>query len=553
MRAWGLSLFIACWLGACASQQSAVDDRPLAAAIENSTSARTAARRIEADVRYLADDARGGREAGTAGYDAAADYVAGRFKAMGLAPGARGDWFQPTPLRSAERDLEAARATLEYGNGDVRELRHLEDYLIGRSYSRDGFDVTGPVVFVGFGVSAPEEGHDDYAGLDVDGKIVAVLQGAPSAFASEKRAYYGSTDAKMKTAAAHGAIGFLSLYTEAGERRRPWKRTIAHPERAGMTWVRPDGRAEVPAPQLQASALMSPAGAALLFEGAPKSYDEARKAAAAEEGAPEGFELSVTMTLSGSAILQDLRSKNVVAILEGDDPELRNEAVIFSAHLDHIGLEKPETPNGDGVNNGALDNAMGVSAMLEVARKFVEEGGARRTLVFVAVTAEEKGLIGSDYFAHYPTVPKDSMVADINLDMPLVLFDFADVIAFGAEHSTLGRTVQSAADVLGVVVTPDPVPEMSLFTRSDHFRFVEQGVPSIFLFVGFGGGGKEVFDDFMKNHYHSPSDDISLPIDYGEAARFAELNYRIARNVANNDTAPQWLEGDFFGELFGDE
>ena len=175
----------------------------------------------------------------------------------------------------------------------------------------------------------------------------------------------------------------------------------------------------------------------------------------------------------------------------------------------------------------------------------------RRVLsIFLAVTAEEKGLLGADYFAHFPTAPAENIVANVNLDMPVMLHDFADVVAFGAERSTLGPMVREAVESAGLELSPDPFPELGIFTRSDHYRFVEKGIPSVYLFPGFANGGEEAFNGFMRDHYHKPSDEVTLPIRYDSAARFADVNYEISRAIADAPERPKWNKGDFFGDLF---
>jgi len=234
---------------------------------------------------------------------------------------------------------------------------------------------------------------------------------------------------------------------------------------------------------------------------------------------------------------------------------LNAEFMVYTAHLDHIG-ELHGEGHDDAINNGALDNASGVSVLLETARLFADGEAPRRSVLFLAVTAEEKGLVGSEYFAHNPTIPTGQLAAVVNLDMPLLLYDFGDVIAFGAEHSTLGETVRQAAGQVGVTLTPDPFPEQNIFVRSDHYRFVQQGVPAVFLVTGTKSmdgqtDTQAIFEAFLKDHYHTPSDDTALPIDYAAAARFTRINYGIGEIVANRLERPRWHEGDFFGETFG--
>ena len=268
---------------------------------------------------------------------------------------------------------------------------------------------------------------------------------------------------------------------------------------------------------------------------------------AVEAGGAKGFVLPSTIDVTLNTETKDVESANVVGVIEGSDPKLKNDVIVLSAHLDHVGVTAPV--KGDSINNGALDNASGVATTLEVARAFAEGKPPRRTLIFLLNTAEEKGLIGSDYFARNPTTTRP-IVANVNLDMPVLTYDFTDVVAFGAERSTLGPAVRRAAARQGVTLSADPMPQEGLFTRSDHFRFVEQGVPSVFLMTGFANGGEEAFTSFLKEHYHKPSDDLTQPINYAAGAKFAAINYEITRELADADKTPSWNKGDFFGTLF---
>lgn len=509
---------------------------------------RGAAARLKADIAWLADDARQGREAGTPGYDAAAAYVAAEFEAAGLMPGVDRGWRQTVPLRTSVRDLDAARMTLD-GEGGFQALVHLTDYIIGRSFTEANYEASGEVVYVGYGVSAPSENYDDYAGLDVSGKIVVAFGGVPRAFSTEVAAYFSDTETKMKTAAARGAAGFISIQSNSSG--FPWPVAVKYAGAPAMGWVGPDGRASGSAPPIRATAYMSESGAKKLFAGEALDYLALRTMEAAS-GAPKGFALKKRVRLSGRSSFSESRSDNVIGIIEGADPALKDEIVLLTAHLDHVGVDEGGKPGEDVINNGAMDNAAGVAVLIEAANMFRRAGKApRRTIAFAAVTAEEKGLLGADYLAHHPAFGGKRVVANVNLDMPVLLYPFTDVVAFGAERSSIGPVVERAAASLGVKLSPDPIPEEGIFTRSDHYSFVKQGVPSVFLVIGFENGGGEIFRNFLATHYHAPSDDISLPILYNQGARFTELNYRIARDLADAETAPAWHKGDFFGETFG--
>jgi len=528
-------------LGLAACGENGAAPSPAAEAVVDLDAA---AARIRADMAYLADDARAGRETGSEGYAEAAAYVAEQFARMDLSPGGvDGDWFQPVEFVRAHPVLDAALLAV----GDGAPFAHLEDYVILGSPRHEAVELDAEAVFVGYGLDAPEEGFEDYAGVDVTGKIAVVLGGAPDGVEGEKRAHL--VRSKTKVASDKGAVGLVFVPTAAWEARRSFESRASHADRPALAWVGPDGRAHADAPNLRAAAVLSEAGAGKLFEGAEADYATIR-AAASEPGPIAGFPLPTRVRLSQRTRMERIESENVAGILPGSDPARRGEYVVMSAHLDHVGPD--ETLEGDQIRNGALDNAAGVATMLEAARQLAAaETAPARSVLFLAVTGEEHGLLGSDYFARFPTVPDGAVVADINLDMPLILYEFEEAIAFGADRSSLGPLAREAAAGMDVEIIPDPVPEMNLFVRSDHYSFVRQGVPSLFLFLGFGESAGETFPDFMGTHYHQPSDDLALPIDYRQGARFAELNRRIVRAVADAKARPSWNDGDFFGDTFG--
>jgi hypothetical protein len=405
------------------------------------------------------------------------------------------------------------------------------------------------MVFVGYGIVAPEHRRDDYAGLDVRGKIVVALEGAPRFLQSEERAYYRNSRTKRAEAARRGAAGFISMSTPAGEKVSPFSRSVGVWREWGMTWRGPDGKPFVVAPDVVGVASVSVEGAAKLFAGARTPLEAVYRAADTPQGMAPRFALSGEAEVRYATETKLIESGNVAGMLEGSDPMLKAETVVLSAHLDHVGIA--EKGDGDRIHNGALDNASGVATTLEVARLAAEAPARpKRSLLFLMVTAEEKGLVGAEYFARNPTVPREGMVANVNLDMPILTYGFTDVVAFGAERSSIGPAARAAAQGLGVTLSPDPLPEEGLFTRSDHYRFVEAGVPSVFLMTGFAGPGEARFRGFLKDCYHRPCDDLSQPIDYAAGARFARINYEITRALADAPQRPAWNRGDFFGGKF---
>ncbi len=504
---------------------------------------------IEKHMAFLADDALQGREAGSQGYDKAADYVAAEFEKLGLKPaGQDGTYFQNVRLKRAYRDADEGALFAQKTNGVVIDMENGKDFAIGASISNGQSTVSAPVVFAGYGVVAPKEGRDDYAGLDVKGKIVATLARTPSGIQTEERAFYGSR--KGKEASDRGALAVISLETKTSEKVFSFDRLIKEGrlDAARMSWVRPDGDAFSRAPGLKGGATISRAGAAKLFKDAPTSWDEILEMAEKEGGVTPTFELPVKMTITQKSKIDEVQSVNVAGMIEGTDPALKDEVIVLSAHLDHIGIAT--TDEDDVINNGALDNAAGIATLLEAARMMQANTPPRRSVMFLAVTAEEKGLLGSQYFAKNPTVPKENIVANINLDMPVLTYDFTDIIVFGGTRSTLEPAIKKAAAEMDITIGPDPFPEQGIFTRSDHFRFVEEGIPSVMVSTGFANGGESGWEVHFAEHYHRPSDDMKNNLDFNAGARFAELKTRIAFTVANQDERPLWKKGDFFAKQF---
>jgi hypothetical protein len=510
--------------------------------------------RLEAHLRFLASDALAGRMTGTTGYLAAAEYVASQLRLAGVEPAGTQDYFQPVPYAMASIDARHSHVRIFRG-GRARELAWKTDWIAGADVLREHAQVRAPAVFVGYGVQAPELGYDDYAGLDVRGKIVVMITGAPKRFAANPRAFHSTGWLKDRVAVEHGAVGIVLLRNAYDAPRYPWE-ALAH--NAGrvpsMKWLAEDGRASDYYPELRGAVLLSETAGDALFKGAPKSHAEVLAADAAGEDLPH-FALPIEIGLERRGSVARLASPNVVGVLRGSDPALSGEYVVYTAHLDHLGVGAPV--DGDDVYNGAYDNAMGIAMLLETAHAFAAMNPRpRRSILFVAVGGEERGLLGSDYFARHPTVPVRQIVADINLDMPLTLFPLGDVVAFGSEHSTLGAPVEAAARAEGLKLAPDPTPDEVIFIRSDQYSFVRQGVPSIFLAAGSTStdpsvDGPAVIQAFRSKHYHKPSDDLSRPVDWSSAEAFARVNVRIGALVAQADEPPRWHPGNFFGELFG--
>lgn len=507
-------------------------------------------RTLKRHVAWLAHDDRDGRMTGEAGHEQAAAYVAEQFAAMGLVPAGTDGWYQSVPLRSYRPAGETHRFVMHAAQGDEAFV-YRDDFGVSADPVRASSLVRAEVVYVGYGIHAPDLGYSDYADVDVGGKIVAMYSGAPESLRAEARAFYASSGSKRKTAVARGAVGTIALRSREAEKKSSWEKIKGRfGQRASLAWVKNDGAVANYAPQLAGVASLSPQAASRLFASGPLSYEESLDAM--EAGTAASANLGIEVTIATESEHDALTSPNVVGMVRGADPELADEYVVYTAHLDHIGSRKIEGRRH--VFNGVYDNAVGVALMLETARAMAAVP-PRRSVLFVAPTAEEKGLLGSDYFINNPVVPAHMIVANINLDMPLFLYPVADLVAFGSENSTLQIVAEASARAEGFFFSPDPMPEENLFVRSDQFSFVRKGIPAVYLVPGFssldsGVDGEALFREHMKNHYHRSSDNLRRPIDWDSALRFARAHARIGHAIATETQRPAWLEGNIFGTRF---
>jgi Zn-dependent M28 family amino/carboxypeptidase len=500
---------------------------------------------MRAHVAFLADDLLEGRDAGTRGYDIAARYVATQFDALGLKPGVDGGWYQMVSFQKARLD-PAKPAVLTIG---AKKFDSGGDIAIAPDGRFQDQVIDAGVVFVGYGLDAPAHGFDDYKGLDVAGKFVVMLPGVPEGTPSEVGASLGSDKARM--AAARGAISVITMPTPTMLKQFPWERARAMIGTSRQRVMEPDGKPRLSAPGIRASAYVHGPAAEALFAGSGTTPGAVFAEAAKKGARPRGMALKQRLGFTQSSIVDVSRSPNVIGVLPGSDATLAAEYVLLTAHLDHNGV-RAEAPGTDKIFNGAMDNAAGVATMIEAARAFVASGRRpRRSVMFVALTSEEDGLLGSDYLARHPVVPAGGrVVANVNLDMPVLLYKLDDVVAFGAEHSTVGEAVARAAVKAGITLSPDFMPEENVFVRSDHYSFVKQGVPSVMLATGSKNDGARIFRDFLATKYHTPADQIDLPFDWASAAKFADVNYLVARDLADAASAPRWYADSPFAAQF---
>jgi hypothetical protein len=507
---------------------------------------------IRADMRFLADDLLEGRRTGTRGHQLAAQFVATQFESMGLAPaGSSGTYFQDVPLRSAQVD-ESASSFKWASSGASTTLKFRQDYILYGDPGRDDSSLSAPIVFVGYGITAPDQRYDDYRGVDVKGKIAAMVFGAPG-FPSAVKAHYSASWLKRRNAAAHGAVGILVLYDSRLQGLYPFEKQVRDLAIPRLNWLSATGAPDHYYPELRAYGVVSMAAVKQLLSGS--GHTAAQLDAGVKAGKLSAFPLTGVAEIHTVTRRAPLHSPNVVAKLEGSDPQLSAEHVIYTAHLDHLGISTPV--KGDSIYHGALDNASGVAEILEIARAFSRAPSRpRRSVLFIAVTGEEEGLLGSDYFASNPTVPRSSIVADINIDEDLMLWPLRDVVALGAEHSSLEGVVKRAAARLQLGVGPDPAPEQVSFIRSDQYSFVRQGIPSIDLEAGFRSDDPtikpaKISDSWDNNLYHSPQDDMQQPgLDFEAAAALTRVGFLCGLYIAQQTERPGWNPGDFFGAAF---
>ena len=496
-------------------------------------------RRWWSHVAVLADDALEGRGTGSPGHRKAAEYVAGQFAKLGLRPAGSDGFLQPVPLKSRVIDEAHSQLVLVRAGGE-QALALGDDVMISlRVDPAASFEA--PLVFAGYGISIPEYGHDDFRGLDAHGKVVVYLRGAPADVPGPLAAHAQSEGERAQALRRAGAIGAVMIH-DTKQRDIPWERaTLA---RLLPTMALADSALDENA-GLQISLSFNPAHANTLLAGSGHTYQEILDAAQAGRPLPH-FAIPATLRGNVAVTRTDVSSPNVVALRPGSDPAVADEFVVISAHLDHLGIGPPI--GGDTIYNGAMDNAAGVAALLDIAA-ILQESAAdlRRPVLFVVVTGEETGLLGSRYFAHHPTVT-GQIVADLNTDMFLPLFPLERLTVYGLDESDLGADAVSVAEALGIAVEPDPEPARNIFIRSDQYSFIRQGVPALMFKVAFSQGSPQeaTFRRWLKERYHAPSDDLNQPVDRAAAESFDRYQARLLERIANRAARPHWKETSFF-------
>jgi Zn-dependent M28 family amino/carboxypeptidase len=535
------------WMSGCAATlmvaslaAQAAPGAPAAGQPAGDAAAKAAAERWWAHVRFLADDRLEGRLTGSAGYRKAAEYVAAHFKEYGLEPAGTEGYFQPVRfdvqrVHAADSRLALVRA------GKVERLDLGEDVLLSARLPQPA-TLEAPLVFAGYALHLPDAGFDDLAAIDCKGKVVVFLNGGPADIAGALKSHARAAQEFTKALQEAGAVGAISI-PNPSSMDIPWGRMSLAASQPGMRVAEAD---------LQDThgtffvATFNPARAEKLFAGSDHHLAELLALADAGKPLPR-FALAATLRAKVATVAEHVESPNVVGLLRGADPELRAQYVVLSAHLDHLGVGEPI--NGDRIYNGAMDNASGVASLLAIAQELAATGQKpRRSLIFLAVCGEEKGLLGSRFYAAHPTVPRGDLAADLNMDMFLPLFPLHLLTVEGLAESSLGDDARAVGTAMGVEIVADRHPDRNAFIRSDQYNFIRKGVPAVAFSFGAAPGSPEekTLGDWLSHRYHAPSDDVNQPVDLAAAAKFNKFVLDLALRVADEDARPSWKENSFF-------
>lgn len=472
-----------------------------------------------------------GRGTGQPGADKAAAYLADRFAKLGLKPaGENGTYLQAIKFKSAQVLPETSVKV-----GDAA-LKHGEDYVILPPYTSEQVDATGGVVFAGFGVVSPELKRDDLAGLELKGKVVIIVSGQPEGV--DTAAWKRATNPQVRAMNIFGRGAVAMIVANAGSLAQPFSTIANYLSRRRVSL------ASQPAPPFKVPPVLIVSDAAMekVFAGSEMTYGQTLEKA--KIGDAVSRDLGKTATLALRIKREETTSSNVVGVLEGSDAKLKEEAVVFSAHYDAYGID------GGHIYPGAADNALGVGTITSVAEAILKAfpkpaSRPRRSIIFLAVTGEEYGLFGSEYWVQHPTWPLEKVAADINFDGigTEIYGPVKRVVGFGAEHSDLGTVFEDVAAATGNIVTPDPMPEENAFVRSDHYAFVKKGVPALMLLGGPAGDVSMWIPrakKWLETDYHSPSDTVKPDWDWTGPQTLAQLGLIMGLRIANADAMPMW-------------
>ncbi len=498
---------------------------------------------IDAHLRFLSSDLLEGRAPATRGGRLAEEYIAAQLKTFGVKPGV-GDssYFQRVPIDVVKADPKTIKVTAS-GKANAN-LRFTDDVVVWPGSATDASSARGELVFVGYGATAPEYKWDDFKGTDVRGKILLVLVNDPPAPASEPNlfggkamTYYGRWTYKYEEAERRGAAGMLIVHTTPAA-GYPWQVVVGSNSVEHRLLPR---AAASPPPIAVRGWITDPAATALLAQ-AGLNMATLRRQSESRDFRPISTGIIIDASMQNS--VQHMAANNVVGVVRGTDPKLRNEYVAYSAHHDHLGIGP--VVKGDSIYNGAADNASGVAAVLAIAHTAAEGPKPRRSQLFIFVTAEESGLLGSAYFGEHPTEPASNIVAALNMDVVSLVGKVRDLNVLGDNKSSLGPSVANLVRSEGIRISPDAHPEAGHFYRSDHFSFAKAGIPSISIgpgvdYIGHPAGwGQQQAEDYTSNRYHQPSDEYRSDFDLSGAAQLAQIVYRLGTTLGNSATIPTW-------------
>jgi len=500
-----------------------------------------------AHVKFLADDSLEGRDTGSEGLRKAQAYAVEQFQKAGLEPAGTNGFYQP--VRFNQYEVDEAKSSLALVTGEQsKSFSFADDAFINTRSTRASANLSAPLVFIGYGLQIPEKNLDELAGLDLKGKIVVYLTGSPADIPTALASHYQTAGERWKSLRAAGAIGTISIFNPASM-DIPWSRISVNRNHPSMDLADPEF---YETPGLQLGISFNPASAEKLFDGSGHTFAEIAALGKDRKPLPH-FPLAASLKASAVILTKSLESSNIVAKLTGSDPTLKNEFVVLSAHIDHVGIGAPI--NGDRIYNGAMDNGSGSALAMDIAASLkAHPEKVQRSILFVLVTAEEKGLLGSKYFATHPTVAPKSIVADVNVDMFLPIVPLKILKVGGLEESDLGARSAAIAQSLGIKPIADPEPLRNSFIRSDQYNFIKQGVPSVKCDISFEPGTPEqkIFKDWLTTRYHAPSDDVNQPVDLQAAALYEEFTRRLLLETANTSARPRWKPDSFFRRYAAD-
>ncbi|MBA2684796.1 MAG: M28 family peptidase [Gemmatimonadaceae bacterium] len=500
------------------------------------------ATQIDGDLRFLSSDLLEGRAPATRADKLTTEYIADQLRSAGVEPGVNGSYFQTVPIDVVKADPASIRVSAT--GKSTMTLKSPDDVVVFAGSAVENSKASGELVYVGYGASAPEYKWDDYKGTDLKGKILLVLVNDPPASTAEPKlfggkamTYYGRWTYKYEEAERRGAAGVLIVHTTAAA-SYPWHTVVGSWSGEQRTLPRDASSA----PPLGMRGWITDSAATALLKGAGLDMAKLRKDAESRDFKPVSTGIDIDFSAHNS--VNHLSSANVVGVVRGHDSKLKNEYVAISAHWDHLGIGVPV--DGDSIYNGAVDNGSGVASVLAIARAAAKLSTTRRSLIFLFVTAEESGLLGSQFYGEHPTVPANAIVADLNLDVITVNGRVRDLEVMGDNKSTLGPMLASLIRPQGMKLSPDAHPEAGHFYRSDHFSFAKVGIPSVSIGAGEDYIGKpkdfgeKASVDYNEHRYHQPADAYSPDFDLSGAAQISNIVLKFARTLANSPVTPTW-------------